>query len=292
MEILKGHSGSVKFVVPDNLTSGATFKVFRGETQIGSSATATVAGGVATCPIPYAAVQTEGDVKVVLDFTMDTVNYKPEKVVQVITPYLDLYEVKSFLSITDNIEAAKAEAAVRHVINAHCGQDFGRLVEARAVRGSGTRTLALPGHLMSLTTINESEDIDYFKISGGGFNITYYPLGVPPVKADYHGLHQHVGGVIHNPYNVDYGRFRKGAEYRINGEWGYPSVPEPIRQAAELLLGVYADDDTEYRDRYLTSMTAADWRIQFQDGAFVQTGHVRADQLLSDYVMRRGWAVL
>jgi hypothetical protein len=39
-------------------------------------------------------------------------------------------------------------------------------------------------------------------------------------------------------------------------------------------------------------MTAADWRIQFYSGAYLRTGNVRADQLLADYVVTRGWGVI
>ena len=67
---------------------------------------------------------------------------------------------------------------------------------------------------------------------------------------------------------------------------------DQVKEAAKLLVNDYACAEQTYRDRYLTSMTAADWRIQFHSGAFLKTGNVRADQLLRDFVLKGGWAVI
>jgi len=91
---------------------------------------------------------------------------------------------------------------------------------------------------------------------------------------------------------VTWQEFKEGVIYPISGVWGYEAVPESVKEAARLLVNDYACADSQYRDRYLTSMTAADWRIQFNSGAFVRTGNVRADQLLSEYVTTRGWGVI
>lgn len=151
--------------------------------------------------------------------------------------------------------------------------------------------MSLPSKLISLTDVNGDLGSTHYDVVGDGWYLMFFPWGVPPVKADYYGLHMHTGGVIHNPNHVKMGQFEKRI-FDINGVWGYEEVPQRVKEAAKLLVNDYACGDAAYRDRYLTSMTAADWRIQFHSGAFAKTGNVRADQLLSDFVLQRGWAVI
>jgi hypothetical protein len=145
-------------------------------------------------------------------------------------------------------------------------------------------------------TIESFEGVDanpnHFAIQNNGYTLSHYPWGVPPVKADAYGLHMHVGGVIHNPNNVKVEQFANNRDYLVEGHWGWEAVPDAVKEAAKLLVNDYACADAQYRDRYLVSMTAADWRIQFYSGAYLRTGNVRADQLLSDYVVTRGWGVI
>ncbi len=79
--------------------------------------------------------------------------------------------------------------------------------------------------------------------------------------------------------------------FEITGDWGYKSVPAPVKEAARLLVNDYACSEQLYRDRYLESIKAADWRLQFSSRAWEYTGNVRADQLLSEYVIL-DWAVI
>jgi hypothetical protein len=160
-------------------------------------------------------------------------------------------------------------------------------------KGNGSGVLALPRRLLSIDTFNGlAANPSYFSIGNEGYTLRYFPWGVPPVKADYHGLHQHVGGVIHNPNHVKWQKFAEGYLYEIGGHWGFESVPDQVKEAAKLLVNDYACADAQYRDRYLVSMTAADWRIQFNSGAYLRTGNARADHLLSDFVRTRGWGVI
>jgi hypothetical protein len=147
--------------------------------------------------------------------------------------------------------------------------------------------------LLSINTFNGRANSDnFYQIGDDGYTLRYYNWGVPPVKADAWGLHMHTGGVIHNPNHVSLNTFKDGNIYTVDGNWGWEEVPAAVKEAAKLLVNDYACADAQYRDRYLTSMTAADWRIQFNSGAFKGTGNVRADQLLSDFVVTRGWGVI
>lgn len=257
-----------------------------------------VTGGIVVT-IPLFLNQFDGNISVRFSITYseegETYTINRSVPVNMVTPILSFAEIRE---IDENVfstdaDATKIEKAVRHVIQAYTGQEFGQFIGEKTVKSSGGPVLFLPAKLQAITAFNGIPfDEAHFLIGEEGYTLRHYPFGVPPVKADYHGLHMHTGGVIHNPNNVRLGYFKDGMQYRINGSWGYDEVPAQIKEAAKLLVNDYACADAQYRDRYLTSMTAADWRIQFNGGAFVRTGNVRADQLLSDYVVTRGWGVI
>lgn len=244
--------------------------------------------------LPY--IPNNGEVKVNWTFTTTTFNGSEPVTItdtyDVVTPILSNKEVKAIHPNATDAEIVKIEKAVRHVIQAHTGQVFGKFVGSIVTSGNDSSRLQLPARLISLDTINGDSALNQFEIEADGWVLKYYPWGVPPVKADYYGYHQHVGGVIHNPHSVKLGDFRRAVSYSLAGVWGWEEVPAQVREAAKLLVNDYACADQAYRDRYLTSMTAADWRIQYHSGAFQKTGNVRADQLLSNFVLQRGWAVI
>ena len=213
--------------------------------------------------------------------------------VSLVTPLLTPTEIRGVWESASDTEVVRIEKAVRHIVQAYTGQEFGHFIGDYSVKSIGGKSLRLPRRLMEIDTFDGHLAVkSQYVIADGGYTLTYYPYGVPPVKADYYGLHMHTGGVIHNPNNVRWQEFSNGHTYVIGGNWGWEAVPEPVKEAAKLLVNDYACADSQYRDRYLTSMTAADWRIQFNSGAFLRTGNVRADQLLSEYVTTRGWGVI
>lgn len=251
-------------------------------------------GSLRVAKIPF--IDNEGTVVVNWIFTTETFTGPQEVIVsdsyEVVTPVLTNAEIREIHPQATEYEIIRIEKAVRLIIQAHTGQKFGRFVGEYDVKGSDSMLLQLPSRILKLETVNGANASTHFTVENDGYQMRHFPWGVPPVKADYYGLHMHVGGVIHNPNNVKLGEFYKSMTYRVGGIWGWDEVPAPVREAAKLLVNDYACGDNAYRDRYLTSMTAADWRIQFNAQAFSKTGNVRADQLLSDYVLKRGWAVI
>lgn len=245
--------------------------------------------------LTMADTQNEGDIKVTWEFSINDVDVEKVDQFSVVTPYLSISEIKDILGedATDD-EAREAEAGVRHIINAHCGQTFGKFVGKRSITGSGDTNLRMPQRLISYSTINGNAYWnDILALRGGGWFLSRKHVYAPSIRADFDGWHQDPNsGVITAPYSRAYGTFQEHFEYEIDGIWGWESVPEPVKAAAKLLVNDYACGDSLYRDRFLTSMTAADWRIQFHEGAFSNTGNVRANQLLAEFVLRRGWVVI
>lgn len=250
-----------------------------------------IVNNMASVRLPY---QPE-EVKIVVtwNFTVpNSGNHTKKETYQVVTPYISIPEVTEMAGEDFSpSDIVKMEAAVRHIINAHTGQTFGKETSTKVALGNGSRALALPARLISVNTINGVALPVSYNIGGDGWFITHPSFGIPPLRADYHGLHES-NGVIENPYGVRANQFGRDARFEIAGTWGWETVPDAVTEAARLLVNDYGSGDSLYRDRYLVSMTAADWRIQFSHGAFAKTGNVRADQLLSDYVLKRGWAVI
>lgn len=269
---------------------------FQGE-EVYTVDTVTESNGLLFFNLPFFLSQSDKELQVRWVFTYteggQTYEYDNTTTVFVITPILPIDEIKSILddNATDE-EAYAVEKAVRYIIQAHTGQSFGKFIGKKSITGSGDSTLRLPSRLIKLNSVNDNTMwSNTLVIRGGGWYLTNRAFGLPSLRADYQGIHE-------NPYTstapigMNKHNFVKHVEYYLDGEWGWNNVPPAVQEAAKLLVNDYACGDSMYRDRFLTSMTAADWRIQFHEGAFANTGNVRANQLLAEFVVRRGWVVL
>lgn len=248
--------------------------------------------------IPYFLSQSENSLVVQWRFeyteNLTTYQFSRDTHVDVVQAILPPDIIQSILGAqASDAEVLEIERATRFIIQAHTGQSFGHYIGTKSVSGSGDKTLRMPKRLLKLVDINGSTYFnDALSIRGDGWYVTYNFFGIPPLKADFHGLHYLNDGVIEAPPRVPKLSWIENAEYVFNGEWGWYGVPESVIEAAKLLVNDYACADTNYRDRYLSSISAADWKIAFNGGAWAATGNARADQLLSNYVLKRGWAVI
>lgn len=272
--------------------------------------------------IPYAQTVNEGEGILAVTFTVDAQQFTKTVPFDVVTPYLTLTQARAILDDTTltDAEVMEVEQAVRYIINAHCGQSFGKRTKDVVVVGAGETALALPERLMEITglktlsaVLNPSatwiiadgwylkkkyydavSSIDNTSVYWDGQGL--YDFGTFPDEAP-HGMgltpdrFGH-GEIISAPGSFSGARWKDDYPFTISGTWGYAAVPLPVVEAAKLLLNDYACSEQMYRDRYLESIKSADWRLQFNEQAYLHTGNVRADQLLDNYVMKRGWAVI
>lgn len=249
--------------------------------------------GIVTAQLPY--LQSEGDLEIMWSFTVPgSGSFTDNQYHTVVTPILSTMEIKEIHPNSTSEEVAMIEKAVRNIINSHCGQTFGYYLGKKTVYGSGTRTLRLPAHLLEFYDENGVTAPFQEAVREDGWAL----LKTWPDAIEYYDdngvLHFEEFGVIFDPYSSYQATrvWQKGYPFTINGAWGYYSVPAPVVEAAKLLVNDYACGDAQYRDRFLTSMTAADWRIQFHAGAFTNTGNVRANQLLENYVVKNEWVAI
>lgn len=259
-----------------------------------------------TVTIPLKFVQYDRLLKLTLTqpYTEDTVDetYEHSYDVKVSTPILPLSVIASLLTVpgfdtqvtADDIKTI--ERATRYIIQSNTGQDFGCYNESRRVHGHINGLIELPGRLISITDINGATDI-------GPFHLTPSRLYLHSAKRDHNNPYWSPWdqdgdvsptltlGPSYNPKTDSWINSRYESSWTdvdINGVWGWNSVPEAVQEAAKLLVNDYACSESAYRDRYLGVMKSADWEINYREQAWAMTGNTRADQLLSDYVIRHG----
>lgn len=309
MELLKGTAPTVTFYHPTSDTDSVS-AVYTVDGGIGVSGTVTTETDKTTLRLPY--LQAQGSVDVEWTFSIGDDTYTETETYDVVSPYVPISEVKRIIGTTDDETAIQMEAAVRHVINAHTGQSFGYTHKTLTVEGHGEGALRLPERLVvlegvSTLTANLNPDTaiivsdGWFIKKGWSEEVTprestnlYFGGGdtdpdILPGEPGYEKVGH--GYVISAPSGAHPSVWRDDYPFDIVGWWGYKTVPEPVKAAARLLIKDYSQLESSYRDQYLDAIKAADWRLDFNARTWEATGNVKADQLLSEFVLLN-WAVV
>lgn len=229
-----------------------------------------------------------GEFDVVWTFDIDGVPTTKKDHFEVVTPLIDAGTIRTELDLPIDITDADivmGERRVRRLIEKHCGQRFQLSNETLRIRGTGDKILATPKRALSITSITEARTglaQAYYAITNDGWGIDRSAGFVWTDQA------YTVTGVIFSPYAVLGRTWMYNAEWDVNGSWGWENVPTPVQEAALVLLEQRLCAQSVYRDNYLQSITAADWRMQFDPEAYYGTGSAAADHLLSEYIRVRG----
>ena len=319
MELWKESVNKVYLDVPASWTTTATWKK-DGVNQGALTATANLTDDRWESTLPY--ILNECTVDVVWTFSAPVAGSQIKTdSYDVITPLLTKREILSIAPEATDVEIVDLEAAVRFVIQAFTGQVFGNRTKTLTIRGEGATALALPERLFRLDTyktLYSNLDPRAAIIIADGWYLKKRwsettSVDPQPDELYFAGAEDDPGPWTEGTYRTSDGGYAGGMlksrgssiswgnksstwkddyPFIIVGGWGYQAIPMPIKEAAKLLVNDYACLEQAYRDRYLKSIKSADWHFQFHNGAYVKTGNVRADQLLDDYVLKRGWAVI
>jgi len=221
--------------------------------------------------------------------------------VDVVRPYIDLGDAIEDLDFgTDPSdpnnktyhELIMAEKWARKTIESYTGQQFYLYNDLHVVYGDGADSLRLPfkiselhelyeNDILLVDTINNINNWSYdTQISESGFgirinrasmldNTVYIANGmVPPSINDTHN-----------------GVFKNGSVYKIQGVYGWDTVPAEVNEACIHLMRDYFSKDRKWREKYLASVQSFDWNFKYNTGAFVGTGNLYVDQILLPYVL-------
>jgi len=250
-----------------------------------------------TATIPLTLTQNVGELTVNWNFALDGVTATKTDYFDVIVPLADLATLRDELELGEEVtdaQLARAERKVRNFIENFCGQAFVPTDETVTLKWDG-ENIMLPKRLISFTSSNPVLAVVPV-IKGDGFVLNIpelTPDGYPIVDPSYGDTYPtDSSGIIIPPYLSRTGYYKQYKQITITGHWGWDRVPNNIQEAAFILVNDYLSPDQLYRDKYLTSLTSPDWRIQFHGSAFRRTGNARVDALLEDYVVKHLWRLI
>lgn len=280
MELYTHSNNTVDFISPD--PTGAVTATISVNGGLPASMTVATVSGIHIATVPY--LTQDGSAKVVWSYSTTSGVFEDTDVYPVVTAYLPLHYIKSNL-MTDatDAEVRMAEASVRHMINAYCQQDFLQSTQTISVTGTGGPYLHLSKRLIEVTSLrNGSTGASWYQYSIGNDGWTVKRREHPTML----GSDSITTNPIYDPYREDVYKWQSGVEFIIEGRWGWEAVPVAVQEAAKVLIEQRFCPGANYRDHYLTSVKAADWRFDYSHLAFVGTGNVVADHLLAKYVVQ------
>lgn len=275
-------------IVTTNSTSVDVFLRAEGERVYEFAAVAPTAGFDGyTVSIPWEFLAEDRDFVIEWEVTYVeggvTKKYEQAQFIQLITPILSLAEVQRISGWTDQEEIKDLERRVRYAIQSYTGQNFGRFRAQMNIPGSGDNYLALPAPLLKVYSANFPTT--HVQITNGGLLIRvpekiWFGIKDAPPEYVLDQFHYTNGPISVRGHNLF---FNERVTHKINGLWGYYEVPADVQQAARMLVADYSCDESLWRDRYINSVRAGNWRFEVHDLAFNGTGNVAVDQILLGY---------
>jgi hypothetical protein len=290
MEIYRNEQANVDLLVPVTAIPGTfVVEVYDGSTLLHTFPTVAAITGGYRVQLPFSLVSYDRSfvVKWAFDYTETTTqHYTSETFVEVVTPYVTASEFAAALPEVDisPAEFTRLERRIRGVIDNYTGQRFGRYVGTRQTIGSGDTELKVSDRLIRLDNITGANIIyseanvaspGLYTVRGDGW---YVGFSAPTPTGDYV-----FENVIMDPDSVYSRGFRDNFVYNVTGVWGWETVPSQVTEAALILMEDELCPQSEYRDRYLKSISGDGWRYEYVPNAYYGTGSVIADQILAQF---------
>lgn len=260
--------------------AGAT--VNKAEFIRGGEVVSTVTGNPMVA-IPYAITKTDGPFWVKWYFTLESEDHERVEEHAVVTPVFTKAELTNWdtdFTILSDEKIIYLERLVREIIQTYTNQKFGYRDGTITLWGNGGPIIYSGERIISLQNSQYSYLPDGYGIHTGSSSFPYNLNVKIPIQEEI--LHNGLSAVIN---------FREGAPYTFTGTFGWVSIPEEVKTAALYIAEAFTCNESLWKERYIKSVRAADWRFDFSEEIFRSTGSLTADQLLDPYV-RIGYAVV
>ncbi len=159
------------------------------------------------------------------------------------------------------------------------------------LQGTGTDKLVIGNRVNKLLSLIENNVLLY---ELDGTNLAEYTLNsdktaillYSEVENDLLDGRPSAGRAGSDSYDIG-GRtpiFPNGFNYTVYVEYGWPMVPQDIKEATELIIEDMACGAPNYWSKYVREYETKDYRVDFHRPMFAGTGNVIVDQTLSRYL--------
>lgn len=193
-------------------------------------------------------------------------------------------------------EVYAAEKMARYAIEAYTNAFFGNKVDTIEEFGQGTDVLVVGDYITSVHKLYENDTLVYHN---GVMNNFGYPIVITDTKQairiqaemdlmEYSS--EYTGNLAmsdSNYYNGNptfrYPSFRQTWNYKVQGQFGFDSVPSEISECAIMLINDYLCSDSAWRRKYITDIKTSDWNISFGSGSTRGTGNAVVDTILDGF---------
>lgn len=239
--------------------------------------------------------------KFIWEYEISGVEVTKTHKVFVSTPYVDLAQAIDSLGISSDSsdpnyksyeELMAAERYARKVIENYTGQSFYLYDDLHVVYGDGADSLRLPFKINTLHELYENDLLLVDKINNidnWNYNvqISETGFGIRINRADMLDNTVYVAnGMVPPSINYSYnGVFKPGSVYKVQGKFGWDSVPDEVELGTIELMRDYFSKDKNWRNKYLHSVQSFDWHFEYNQESYRGTGNVYVDQILLPYVL-------
>jgi hypothetical protein len=253
--------------------------------------------------LPFYLTNRHKKLKLVWHYNVYGQSLQHETRLDIVQPYCNMAEAIEDLNFgTDSSDPnyksyhqlVMAEKYARKIIDDFTGQTFSLYDDSITVYGSGSDILPLPYRINNLhelyandiLLINTLEEINNWtnvvQISETGFG-----LRVNRASSLDNTIYSANGMIPPSINSYEGGAFIKNYAYRVQGRYGWNSVPDSVEQACIQLMGHFFDKDRMWKDQYIKSISTFDWKFDYSSDINSGTGCAYADKLLSPYVLNQ-----
>lgn len=177
--------------------------------------------------------------------------------------------------LSDDLEYknyAEIERTARGIIEAHCRQPFNYWYGSRIAVGNDG-FIMLPQHLERLEYVEKKlSEVQAYHISfsDDGYEVTEDGMAIQNIEC------------------IEQQKYMKASprqsDYMIRGQWGYESVPMPVKQAAIMIIQNKLCPSGAWHENYVDNLRSDNMRIQYNPASYDDsTGIYDADVLLRGY---------
>lgn len=220
----------------------------------------------------------------------------------VVTPYVDFSQACGCLGIsTDQTdpnyksfrELMAAERYARKQIESYTGQKFYLYDDVEVVYGYESDVLPLSSKIQDLhelyendvlllDNINQINNLSYdIRITESGYGIRVNRNNI--LDNTVYTANGMVPPSIHDSYGV----FKSNIPYKVQGRYGWETVPDEVELAAIELMKDYFSKDLIWRNKYIKNISTFDWDFEYTSEVYGGTGNAYVDKLLEDYIVDR-----